>query len=163
MLNAAPGESATTAIGHDEIRAFVGNNSEYYVRNFAKFTAAGTDNFAMTWNWSACCFTFIWMLYRKMYLQAAVTFVIFCLPGVNILLHIVTGVVGNYLYYKHVKDKILEIRPLQPPQGLFPVLQQIGGVHSWAITVGVVIGAIIGLLLMFFFTTICAFIVGMAY
>ena len=156
ILSAAPQYSqppsscqnhANVSINADEIRAFVGTNAEYYVRNFAKFTVAGTENFTMTWNWSTCCFTFFWMLYRKMYIQAAVTFVIFWLPGINIILHIVAGAVGNYLYYKHAKDKIVEIRALQPPQNLYPVLQQIGGVHGWVIPVGIVAGIFIAVLM----------------
>ena len=63
---------STSTISSDEIRAFAGNNSDYYIRNFSKFTIAGTENFTMTWNWSTCCFTFFWMLYRKMYIHAAV-------------------------------------------------------------------------------------------
>ncbi len=156
ILNTAPPLSqpppfqnhSTTTINNDEIRAFTGNNSTYYIQNFAKFTIAGTENFTMTWNWSTFCFTFFWMLYRKMYIQAAITFVIFWLPGINIILHIVAGVVGNYLYYKHAKDKIIEIRAIQPPQTLYTVLQEVGGVHGWVIPVGVIAGSII-LFLMF--------------
>lgn len=163
MLTAAPYGQGGAPLSEEEIRAFVGNNAEYYVRNFDKFSAAGVDNFALTWNWSACGFTFIWMLYRKMYVQAAVTFIVFCLPGVNIILHIVTGLAGNYIYYKHVKDKVLEIRPHQSAQSLYPSLRQIGGVHGWAITVGVLIGAAIVMFIMFFFAAISAFIVGMGH
>lgn len=145
------------AISADEIRAFVGTNAEYYVQNFAKFTVAGTENFTISWNWSTCCFTFFWMLYRKMYVQAAITFVIFWLPGINIILHIIAGIVGNYLYYKHAKDKIIEIRAVQAPQNLYPALQQVGGVHSWVIPVGVILGAII----LFIMFLIVAAIIGM--
>lgn len=163
VLNAAPPytqppptyqSNPNVSISADEIRAFVGTNSEYYVRNFAKFTVAGNENFTMTWNWSTCCFTFFWMLYRKMYVQAAITFVIFWLPGINIILHIVAGIVGNYLYYKHTKDKIVEIRAIQPPQNLYPVLQQVGGIHGWVISVGVVAGVLIAFLMFIIFSAI---------
>ena len=116
-----------------------------------------TDKFCLTWNWSTCGFTFIWMLYRKMYVQALFTFVVFCIPGINILLHIFVGVVGNYLYYRHVKEKIIEIRTIQSPQSFYPVLQEEGGVNTWVITVGVVISIILGLLIFFFFATITAY------
>src|SRR6266568_1355784 len=68
-----------------EARAFVGKNADYYLRNFSKFTVTGTESFAPTWNWSAFGFTFVWMLYRKMYVESAVTFLIFCVPGLNLL------------------------------------------------------------------------------
>lgn len=166
ILNAAPHyaqpppayQNPCVFLSSDEIRAFVGTNSEYYVQNFSKFTIAGTENFTMTWNWSTCCFTFFWMLYRKMYIQAAITFVIFWIPGVNILLHIVAGVVGNYLYYKHAKDKIIEIRAIQPPQTLYSILQQVGGVHGWVIPFGIVAGVLIAVLMFI----IVAAIIGLA-
>jgi hypothetical protein len=153
MLNL---DTATVTITTDEIRAFVGTNSQYYIQNFSKFTISGTEKFTPTWNWSAFCFTFFWMLYRKMYLQAVVTFFIFCLPGINIILHIVAGVVGNYLYYRHVKDKILEIRPMQTQQNLYPVLQEAGGVHKWVIWAAVILSIMLGIFIILFFTAITA-------
>lgn len=146
----------TDSITTDEIRAFVGTNSQYYIQNFSKFTISGTEKFCPTWNWSTCFFTFFWMLYRKMYIQAVITFFIFCLPGINIILHIVAGVVGNYLYYRHVKEKILEIRATQTQQNLYPVLQEVGGVHKWVILVAVIFSIILGTLIFLFFASITA-------
>ena len=153
MLNPTPVDTFSP-VSDDEIRAFVGNNSEYYVANFAKFMVGGIDNFTLTWNWSAFGFTFVWMLYRKMYWQAAVTFVIFCTPGVNLLLHVLVGCAGNYLYFKHAKSKILEVRRHSSAQSLYPSLHQIGGVHSWAITVGIVVALFLIVLFSWFFATI---------
>jgi len=157
MLNPAPFESP---VFNDEIRAFVGGNSEYYLRNFAKFRVTGTDKFALTWNWSAFGFTFIWMLYRKMYWQALITFAIFCTPGVNILLHILVGCASNYLYFRHVQSKVLEARQRISPENLYPTLQQSGGVHRWAITVGILVGVLLVLLVSFFFASISTFIIN---
>lgn len=166
MLNAVPpfGQSASyhqnaaPAISADEIHAFAGNNSHYYVRNFAKFTVTGAESFTLTWNWPAFFFTFFWMLYRKMYIQAVITFVLFCLPGLNLLLHIGTGAVGNYLYYKHAKDKIIEIRALQSPQNLGDALQQAGGVHAWVIPVAIVLGIILWVMM----ACVVAALIGLA-
>lgn len=155
------------AFGHvesldvEEVRAFVGNNSEYYIGNFEKFTASGVETFAPTWNWSAFGFTFIWMLYRKMYLQSAITFVIFWLPGVNILLHVAVGVVANYFYFRHVANKISETRGSTTGQTMIPTLRQIGGVHNWAIIVGIVVGVILVLTFSLFFAAISTFMLGM--
>lgn len=140
----------------DEIGAFVGPNVVYYIQSFSKFNVTGTDRFCVTWNWSCFGFTFLWMLYRKMYVQSLITFVVFLMPGVNVLLHIVAGVVGNYLYYRHVKDKILEIRATRSPQTYCSVLQCEGGVHKWVITLGIIFSIILGLLIFFFFATITA-------
>jgi hypothetical protein len=158
MLNLEPSYGVTTDnITADEIRAFVGSNSHYYTQNFSRFTMTGRERFCASWNWSCFGFTFIWMLYRKMYLQSLITFVVFCIPGLNIILHIAAGLMGNYLFYSHAKEKILEVRATQSPQNYVPVLQELGGVNQWVIQLGVVFGAILLLLIFFFFATITAF------
>ena len=157
ILNTGQGMNIDS-VTNDEIRTFVGNNAYYYIQNFSKFTKSGTEKFCPTWNWATFCFTFLWMLYRKMYVMAAITFVIFCLPGVNILLHIFAGVVGNYLYYRHVKEKILEIRAIQTPHNFYPVLQEEGGVTKWVIWAGIILGMILGFLFFLFFASITTFI-----
>ena len=161
MLHAGPCGDAGTSMSDDEVRAFVGNNSDYYLRNFARFTATGADNFAPTWNWSACGFTFIWMLYRKMYLASGITFVIFCLPGVNLMLHLAVGVLANWLYFRHARRLTAQARQRLAPQDLFATLHRKGGVHGWAITVGIAVGAVLVVLFAFFFATISTFLVGM--
>ena len=161
MLNPAPFGYPGEPISSQEIRAFVGNNAAYYLDNFAKFTVAGRESFTATWNWSAFGFPFVWMLYRKMYLMAALTFIIFCVPGINVILHIAVGMAGNYLYFQHAKEKISEARGRLAPQDLYPALQQIGGVHSWAITVGIAVGVILVVMLSFFFAAISTFMLGM--
>ncbi|BCG46805.1 hypothetical protein GEOBRER4_n1620 [Citrifermentans bremense] len=160
MLHSAPFGYAVGTVNDEEIRAFVGKNSEYYVGSFRKFNVTGTETFLPTWNWSAFAFTFVWMLYRKMYWQSAITFLVFCVPGVNILLHIAVGVVSNYLYYRHVLGKISDLKRNSTSQNLFPALHQIGGVHNWAITVGIVAAAILVVTFSFFFTVISTIILG---
>jgi len=145
------------SITTEEIQAFLGTNSHYYLRQFSKFKQMGVEKFAPTWNWSCFGFTWLWFLYRKMYLNALITFVVFCVPGVNIILHIVAGVVGNYLYHTHIKEKILEIRRIHPTaQNRAAILQEVGGVHKWVITVGVVMTIVSLLLFFLFFAAITA-------
>lgn len=157
MLNLDPTNTINIDnINTDDIRAFVGTNSYYYIQDFSKFTITGREKFCVTWNWSCFCFTFLWMLYRKMYFLSLITFVLFCLPGINILLHIGAGIVGNHLYYKHVKEKILEIRSTQVPQNYVPVLQEIGGVNRWVINLGIIFSIVIVILFAVFFSTIIA-------
>ncbi|MBT1072666.1 hypothetical protein [Pelotalea chapellei] len=140
----------------EEIRVFAGPNSYYYIQNFSKFTITGRETFCATWNWSCFAFTFFWFLYRKMYVLAVIAFIVFCLPGINIILHIGAGIIGNYLYYRHVKARILEIRATQTSQNYIPVLQEVGGVNKWVITLGIVISVFIALLIAIFFSTIIA-------
>ncbi|GFO57878.1 hypothetical protein GMST_02030 [Geomonas silvestris] len=160
MLNAQPYGSSAESVDDAELRAFIGRNCDYYTAQFQKFTVTGREEFAPTWNWSAFGFTFVWMLYRKMYWQSAVTFLIFCVPGVNLLLHIAVGIVSNYLYYRHVLGKISDLKRTSTPQNLSPALQQLGGVHTWAITVGIVAAVILVLSISFMFATISTLILG---
>lgn len=157
MLNPDPTHAVNDdRITTDEIRAFAGPNSHYYIQNFSKFTITGREKFSVTWNWSCFGFTFLWMLYRKMYFLSLVTFIVFCVPGINLLLHIGAGIVGNFLYYKHVKDKVFEIRTTQSSHNFIPVLQEIGGVNRWVITLGIVFGIFIIILIAVFFSAIIA-------
>jgi len=146
----------TDCITTEEIQAFLGTNSYYYCQQFSKFTRTGVEKFAPTWNWACFGFTFLWMLYRKMYLASLLTFVIFCVPGVNVILHIIAGLVGNYLYYRHAKDKIAEVRALHSAEQSLQLLQEVGGVNRWVITWGVVVMILLTVLFILFFATITA-------
>jgi hypothetical protein len=158
MLNFDPVYGMNTdSITTDEIRAFVGTNSLYYIQNFSKFTISGRERFCATWNWSCFGFTFIWFLYRKMYAIALISFVLFCVPGINLIIHIVAGIVGNYLYYRQVKEKTLEVRATQSPQNYFSVLQELGGVNKWVISLGIIISIILATIFAIFFSTMIAF------
>ncbi|MFA7405012.1 MAG: DUF2628 domain-containing protein [Pelobacteraceae bacterium] len=157
MLNLDPTNSINIdSITTDEIRAFVGQNSYYYIQNFSKFTIMGREKFSITWNWSCFGFTFLWFLYRKMYALAVISFVIFCLPGINLFMHIIVGAVGNYLYYRHVKSKIIEVRSTQSALNYFPVLEELGGINTWVTTFGVIVCIIMAILFALFFSTMIA-------
>jgi hypothetical protein len=52
---------------------FIGPNADRYLEHFKKFGTPQSPRFALTWNWPAFLFvSFLWFLYRKMYLYAAV-------------------------------------------------------------------------------------------
>lgn len=158
MLNLDPTNTINADnISSDEIRAFVGANATYYIQTFSRFTITGQEKFSVTWNWSCFGFTFIWFLYRKMYALAVISFVVFCIPGVNVILHIGIGMIGNYLYYRHVKDEIIETRATQSAQNYIPVLQELGGVNKWVISLGLIICIIMAILFAVFFSTMIAF------
>jgi len=158
MLNTHPSSGVgTDSITTDEMLTYIGPNAHYYMQQFSKFNMTGIEKFAITWNWSCFGFTFLWMLYRKMYLLSVVTFIVFCIPGVNIILHIVAGVLGNFLYYGHVKQKILEIRAISSQQNKSVVFKELGGVHRWVIIVGIVFGILLTILFAIFFSTMITF------
>jgi hypothetical protein len=100
-------------------RRFIGPRADYYLERFRKFRTAGGDRFAPTWNWAPFLCAgdaWLWYLYRKMYLHAAVFLFGGLLPlilgagvvGV-VIWNIFAAVVANYLYYMHVKLNIAMI------------------------------------------------------
>jgi hypothetical protein len=153
MLNGSPASDAAT----EDLRTFVGPNSHYYTQQFSKFTQLGAEKFVVTWNWSCFGFTFLWMLYRKMYVQSLITFIVFCIPGLNVILHVLVGIVGNYLYYRHVKDKLHEVQTAQQSQNIAAVIQEVGGVHKWVVTLGIIAAILVTILMALFFSTMIAY------
>ena len=53
-------------------RRFVGPRADYYLKRFETFQKGTSDRFRPTWNWPAFGVGWLWYLYRKMYLHAAV-------------------------------------------------------------------------------------------
>jgi len=129
-------------------RQFIGPNADRYLKAFKKFSSDGRPKFALSWNWPAFLFiSFLWFLYRKMYLHA---FVYAVGPMISTYLtgdftagfiwSVMAGATANYLYYWHCREHIGEITK---PGGLNPVeqetaLKESGGVQSYVIWVGVV-------------------------
>ncbi len=133
----------------DEVlwRQFIGPNADQYLAQFKKFSANGQPRFALSWNWPAFIFiSFLWFLYRKMYLHAAVYAVgpvisAFVTGDISIGLawSVIAGATANYLYYWHCKEQIAEITKSgwmnQTTQET--ALKEAGGVQPYVIWVGV--------------------------
>ena len=128
-------------------RQFIGPNADQYLAQFKKFSSNGQPKFALSWNWPACIFiSFLWFLYRKMYLHAAVYAVgpvisAFITGDISIGLawSVIAGATANYLYYWHCKEQIAEIKKSgwmnQTAQET--ALKEAGGVQPYVIWVGV--------------------------
>lgn len=129
--NSVQAESDEPHNSDEFYKAIVGpKNQDYYLSQFSRFDSNGKVN--ASWHWSAFFVTFYWFLYRKMWLNALIYFL---LPYfVMILLGIVGAATGkssdivvgigsvlflivafvlppmyaNALYYKHCKKKIAE-------------------------------------------------------
>ena len=102
----------------------------------------------MTWNWPAFLYiSFLWFLYRKMYLYAAVyaigPMVSTYLTGdmtSGMVWSIVAGATANYVYYWHCREQITAIKQQtwndQAKQQV--AMKESGGVQPYVIWVGVV-------------------------
>ncbi len=129
-------------------RQFIGPYADQYLAQFKKFSSNGQPKFALSWNWPAFLFiSFLWFLYRKMYLHAFVyavgPMISTYLTGelsVGIVWSIMAGATANYLYYWHCKEQIAEIKKTgwmnQAVQEA--ALKEAGGVQPYVIWVGVV-------------------------
>jgi len=130
-------------------RQFIGPNADRYLAQFKKFSSNGQSKFALSWNWPAFLFiSFLWFLYRKMYLHAFVyavgPMISTYLTGdltAGIVWSIMAGATANYLYFWHCKEHIAEIKKTgwrdQPVQEA--ALKEAGGVQPYVIWVGVVL------------------------
>jgi hypothetical protein len=142
--------ASTTYVTHggsDLWRAFIGPNADRYLEQFKKFGPEQTPKFALTWNWPAFLFiSFLWFLYRKMYLYAAVyaigPMISTYLTGdmtSGIVWSIVAGATGNYVYYWHCREQIGAIKQQlwSEPAKQDVAVKEAGGVQPYVIWVGV--------------------------
>jgi hypothetical protein len=95
-------------------RTFIGNNADKYIMHFNQFNLNGIDKFSFTWHWPAFFVPVWWMVYRKLYLWALLSFllsfVFLFIPCVGPILQLLFfALIANYLYYKHVRQKIAAI------------------------------------------------------
>jgi hypothetical protein len=142
-----PAPAPTTAQAERDLwRQFIGPNAEHYLEQFKKFGPEQSPRFALTWNWPVFLFiSFLWFLYRKMYLYAAVyaigPMISTYLTGdmtSGIVWSIVAGATANYVYYWHCREQIGGIKQLNwsDPAKRDAALKEAGGVQSYVIWVG---------------------------
>lgn len=145
---------------NDLWRDFIGPNADRYLTQFKKFGSAQSPRFALTWNWipflliGGC--SFLWFLYRKMYMYAAV----YALgPVVSVYLtgdftsgvvwNVGAGATANYVYYLHCREQIASIKQQawnDPGQQQIAIKEE-GGVQPYVIWVGVVMYVLFSLMM----------------
>jgi hypothetical protein len=130
-------------ITEEDFAVFIGKNAEGYFRKFKKFKINEPDRFAVTWNWPAFLFTYIWLAYRKMYKWAGVAFVTGSILGLFLpfllpFWWLLFGMAGNFLYFRHARGKILEVKGAEQfnsGEDLSAALQGEGGVNRWVLLI----------------------------
>ena len=123
-------KSSDFASEDEYYKAVIGaRNQDYYLRHFSRFDNDGKTS--ATWHWPAFLGAFYWMLYRKMWLSAAIycllIFLIWsgsnALSGDQILLagllYLAVSMIwlpmyANALYYRHCKRTISSVRLTSP-------------------------------------------------
>jgi thiol-disulfide isomerase/thioredoxin len=122
-----------------DLIAFIGDNAHKYIVKFRKFNQGGTDSFAFTWHWPAFFFGPLWMWYRKLNRWAWLALVLDLIPVVDGLAKITFALTGNYIYYKHCKNKIKDLRRSKPSSDLSASLAYAGGVQRWVFSFSTVL------------------------
>ena len=155
----------------EDLRAFVGPRSDYYIRKWAPRLLDPAGEVGM--NWVVVFFPFIWFCYRKMYQVAAIFMgvaifesiaeqVVFLgvlkmpksPPGIGLIINLVTsticGVYANAWYLSHAERIIAKSRA-EGNEGemLWHVLARRGGTS--------VLAAVLPTLIMFFLLMVVVF------
>ncbi len=107
----------------DTIRLFVQKNADYYIAKWKIMAASGSK---ISWNWAAFFFTSLWFGYRKMYLYAFLYILINLLSLVPVigffvwlLIWILVGMFGNYLYAKRTYEVLFTLKNAYPDKSQF--------------------------------------------
>jgi len=179
-VHPSPTSTPSPVITDEEYNSFIGKNAAKYIMKFKSFGTGGFDNFKATWHWPAFFFTFWWFIYRKLYLWAFLAFIIsLIVSGIslrvflgsigfrdisttNIILlvfiqYVTTfvvqggfGISANYIYYKHTKKKIAELKYLYPTSDTQRHVEyaRAGGVNTVAVWIMVIVLFIVLLITM---------------
>ncbi|MDR1321327.1 MAG: DUF2628 domain-containing protein [Gracilibacteraceae bacterium] len=117
-----------------EMADFIGKKQQYYMRKF-DYLEQGNK---VSWNWAAFFFGNLWLLHRKMYKYFFVFLVItFVLSNsvpeeyslFSIAITVVIGLMGNYLYMLHVKEKLKAVSRLGDQRERSDYIRKKGGVN----------------------------------
>ena len=129
------------------------SSDDYYMEQFTHFRAQPTPRFALTWHWPTFLVPpFLWFLYRKMYLYAAVYLVgpslAFFLTGdptVTFIWQVIAGATANYLYFWHVQDHLKDIQEQVGLHEPIPdsALRDAGGVQPYVFVLAILLHAFV--------------------
>lgn len=133
----APEPEMGVVLTEEDYSAFVGKNSDKYLPKFRKFMLEG-GGFSLSWHWPAFFLPFWWLLYRRLYLWAAVALFARFIPVIS---WVAFGLAGNYLYFRHAKNKIHALKSGGKPS--VRVLARAGGVNRAVAYVGVTLAVIV--------------------
>ncbi|MEE9444094.1 MAG: DUF2628 domain-containing protein [Cocleimonas sp.] len=126
------------------IEAYINKDTStnFYQRGFAKYSAAGVDQFAWHWSWWAMFGGVFYLLYRKLYMEALVFFVLFAvigmIPFAGLAAWIASGGILPYLVYKRYKKVKAQVETnFSNLNEQHNALREVGGYNQWAIWLGV--------------------------
>jgi hypothetical protein len=132
----------------DELRAFFGDNAEYYLTSWAKKAEHG---WWAGFNWAAFLFFLMWCLYRKLYLVFFIAFGFLTALGlanlpvavywvICLAAWISCGMLGNHIYLRRARSVISRYRQsAADPDEQIRLISKAGGRSRVALALGLVI------------------------
>lgn len=153
QLAAASASASSPLVALALWRQFIGPRADAYLEQFRAFREGPEERFVPTWHWPAFGVGWLWYLYRKMYLHAAIFLFGGLLPMVLgaglvgvVIWNLFAAVAANYLYYMHIK---LSLALIEQKAGLDQeirdhLIHDAGGIqpYVWWLGIGLVALAI---------------------
>lgn len=134
------------------IRAYINSPASlfYYESAFTRFRLRGFDSFAWHWSWWAFWGGPLFLLYRKLYIEAILLFIVglflHSLPFGTILYMVLRGGVLTYLIYRRFQNKLAHAKALSDSfEDQKRFLQKEGGTSLGALLVGIFAYLLFGL------------------
>jgi hypothetical protein len=128
-------EAADETDEWDDLALFVGANMEKYRVKFRQLYQ-NDGRFQLQWHWPAFLAPVPWMIHRKLYPWAAVFLLMQLVipPMALLLLWVIPGALGNYLYYRHALWRIRKITSVDEERR--SEIINAGGTNSMPVTIG---------------------------
>ncbi|MEG0804225.1 MAG: zinc ribbon domain-containing protein [Pygmaiobacter sp.] len=146
--NTAPPMGEYCGLSEDE-KNFIGKNVEYYAAKFANLRGGGK----VSWNWCAFLVFPHWAIYRKMYKESILYLAASWVLGVllhgfypSLILCVLGGLFGNWLYLRVISDAIIEAEGM-PSLEKNAYYDKFGGVSSRNVWILIAITAAINVAL----------------
>lgn len=153
----APAADTSVAPAGDLLSAYVGpKNTAYYSSHFDRIKNSGG---AVSWNWPAFLISSVWFLYRKMWLNAFLYWIVLPISlgtlsgvlalaigdvaanaiyslGYLLIAFVLTPMYANYLYFRHAQSKVDKVSAMpMSDDARATELSRIGGVSNVALVV----------------------------
>lgn len=132
---------------------------DWYKRAFDKYEINGVEKFAWNWSWYSFFFGYVYLVYRKCYIEAillwAAQIIVGCLFGITgVVVMILCGGFLPYLVYKRYKKIAIKVDAIDEDyRKKLETMRELGGSNILArnIMIGLFIISIIGVLVLMTF------------
>ncbi len=141
-------------IDEEAIKAYIGKPSveDFYINAFKKYELNG-----FTWIWSSWALMggIFFLLYRKLYAEASVFFIISILASGNVYLALMIWIASGFIFTFFVYKRYEKIRKSAKEnqvddEMLLDSLQELGGYHQWALFVAVGLNMLVVIAILYF-------------